>query len=121
MKYLSSPYSSPDARMMEERFRQACRCAAHFMRAGITVLSPIAASHPLVLHGNLPQTDQRFWASHNEEWLMHCNALWVLMLPGWRESIGIRREMEHAESLGLPIKYVTWEGYNLLDTPPEDD
>jgi hypothetical protein len=117
MIYLSSPYSHSDKWMMEERFRAVCRAAAHFLRSGINAYSPITYSHPLVLHGLLPQMDQAFWAPFNEQWLLKCTALWVLMLPGWRESIGIRREMEHAESLGLPIKYVVWDTFDVLDEP----
>lgn len=51
MIYLASPYTHSDVHVREWRFREACRAAAALLRAGITVFSPIAHSHPIAAFG----------------------------------------------------------------------
>ena len=31
----------------------------------------------------------------------------VLTLPGWKESKGIKRELEYARDKGIPVEYIT--------------
>jgi nucleoside 2-deoxyribosyltransferase len=102
MIYLASPYHS-DAAIREQRFRAACRAAAALLREGKTVVSPIAHSHPLVEHG-LPTTWE-FWRRYNVEYLQRCDALIVLTLDGWQESVGVQAEIRIAGGLGKPISF----------------
>ena len=105
MIYLASPYSHPDPVVREQRFHAACRAAAALLRAGGAVYSPIAHSHPLVEHG-LP-TDWAFWEPRNREHLERCDEVVVLMLDGWQASTGVAAEIQIAEGLGKPVRYVT--------------
>jgi hypothetical protein len=36
-------------------------------------------------------------------------SLMVLMLQGWRESEGVKAEVQMAQALGIPIDYESWE------------
>ena len=38
--------------------------------------------------------------------LSACNELVVLMLPGWREGVGVQVEIDLALELDLPIRYL---------------
>lgn len=107
MIYLASPYSHPDPAVREERYRAACRAAATLLLAGQPVYSPIAHSHPLVAYG-LP-ADWSFWQRHDREMLARCDEVLVLMLPGWRESVGVREEVRLACELGKPVGYLAPE------------
>jgi len=104
MIYLASPYTHPDPAVREARFRAACRQAAEMLRCGIPVFSPIAYTHPIAAHGLPPEWD--FWADYDRAFLEMCSDVWVLMLDGWRESKGVRAEIEIAVGLGKPVMYV---------------
>jgi hypothetical protein len=104
MIYLASPYSHPDPAVREQRFRDACRAAVTLMRKGRFIFSPIAHSHSLAEFG-LPG-DWDFWERIDREHLWRCDRLVVLMLDGWRESVGVQAEIEIAEKLGLPVEYL---------------
>lgn len=104
MIYLASPYTHPDYRVRQWRFRQACRAAADLLRAGVSVFSPIAHSHPIACCG-VP-TNWEFWSKVDREYLTRCDVLAVLTLPGWRESVGVQAEMKLAVELHLPVVFV---------------
>lgn len=104
MIYLASPYSHPNPAVREQRFRTACRLAAAFARAGVVVFSPIVHSHPLVEHG-LP-TGWAFWQRWDRAYLERCDEVVVLMLDGWKESVGVQAEMRVARELGKPIRFL---------------
>lgn len=107
MIYLASPYSHPDPAVREERYRAACHAAAALLLAGQPVFSPIAHSHPLVDYG-LP-ADWSFWQRYDRELLARCDEVVVLMLAGWRESVGVREEIRIARELGKPVRYLVPE------------
>ncbi len=116
MIYLASPYTHSDVHVRDWRFREACRAAATLLRAGITVFSPIAHSHPIAQFG-MP-TNWEFWSQVDREYLARCDALAVLTLPGWRESVGVQAEIGFARELGLPVVFVTPSELDAEDREP---
>ncbi|HUQ71568.1 MAG TPA: DUF1937 family protein [Planctomycetaceae bacterium] len=108
MIYLASPYSHPDLSVREQRFRDVCRAVIQLLHAGETVFSPIAHSHALAEHG-LP-TDWSFWERHDRDHLSRCDEIIVLMLDGWRESVGVVAEIQIARELGKPVRYLVPDG-----------
>ena len=107
MIYLASPYSHPDHAVREWRFREACRAAAKLMREGHAVFSPIAHSHCICAYG-LP-TDWRFWEPFDRFQLQWCDEVFILMLDGWRESVGVQKEIQIAKEFGKRVRYVSPE------------
>lgn len=105
MIYLASPYTHPDNEVRQWRFCEACRAAAALLRAGVTVFSPIAHSHPIARFG-MP-TSWAFWSQVDREYLSRCDVLAVLTLAGWRESVGVQAEIKLAREMGLPVVYVS--------------
>lgn len=112
--YLASPYSHPDAAVREQRFRSVCCATAEMIRAGQLIFSPIVHSHPLVDYGMPAEWD--FWQKHDREYLSRCDELLVLMLPGWRESVGVQAEIRMAEEMGKPIRYIAWDEDSTKET-----
>lgn len=104
MIYLARPYSHPDPAVRQERFAAACRAAAELIRRGHVVFSPVAHSHAIAQHG-LP-LDWRFWSRHDRRYLEACDEVAVLMLDGWRESVGVRAEIAIARELDKPVRYL---------------
>lgn len=102
--YLASPYSHPNPAVRQARFEAACRAAAKLFKDGHHVISPVVYTHPIAQHG-LP-LDWAFWQSFDRHLLEMCDELWVLTLPGWRESRGVLAEVRLASESGKPVRYV---------------
>lgn len=105
MIYLASPYSHPDPAVEHSRYDQACKAAAHFIKRGYPVISPIAHSHVLhVTYGC--GGDWETWAEIDRALVAASDEMWVLKLDGWKDSVGIWKEIDLAEGLGITVKYV---------------
>lgn len=100
--YLASPYSHPDFAVRERRYREAQHAAVAIMRDGYVVYSPIVHSHPL--SEIMPPRDHEFWMQQCLPLLAGASHLVVLTIDGWHESVGVRKEMDIAESLGMPVR-----------------
>ena len=112
MIYLASPYSHRDPAMRQMRFNDACRAAAHLIRQGYAVFSPIAHGHSICRYG-LP-TDWRFWEPIVRQHLECSEEVVVLMLDGWRESVGVHAEIRIAGECGRPVRYLAQDA---VDSP----
>jgi hypothetical protein len=105
LTYLASPYTHPRAHVRVKRYQQVCIAAGRLLGRGEFVFSPIAHSHPIALVHNLP-TDWRFWAEYCRATLGRCSKVAVLMLDGWRESVGVSAEIKLAGELGIAVEYL---------------
>ena len=105
MIYLASPYSHQKRLVRFARFMAVCSHAAEMMQEGALVFSPIAHGHPIAepFDVDLPGD---YWPRHNRATIYACEALHVLRLPGWKESEGIKREVEVAQERDLKIIHV---------------
>jgi Domain of unknown function (DUF1937) len=112
--YLASPYSHPSADVRQQRFEAVCYHAATMMREGLMIFSPIAHMHSIAVFDDLPK-DFTFYATWNELMISRCDELYVLMLDGWRESIGVTAEIEIARRLEKPISYARLVPYRVRD------
>lgn len=110
--YLASPYTSPHPEVREQRYRAACRATAALIRAGAVVFSPICHSHALAEHG-LPN-QWSFWERFDRAYLERCDLLVVLMLDGWKTSVGVQAEIAIARQLGKPVSYLEAPGSPTL-------
>lgn len=105
MIYLASPYSHPDPSVRVARFHAACKAAADLMVKGHVVFSPIAHSHPIAMAGDLP-LGWEYWEAFDRQMLSICSGVFVLQLPGWEESKGLKAELALAEEMGIPVVYL---------------
>ena len=101
--YIASPYGDEDADLMQRRFDQVCATAARLMREGLSVLSPIAHSHPIAQYG-LPK-GWDYWQEIDLMLLKRCDGLIVVMIEGWDDSRGVLAEIDWAAEHGMPIRY----------------
>ena len=101
--YLACPYSHPDPRVREERFHQVTAVAAHLTHLGYSVFSPITYGHTLAQFANLDQSWQ-FWQDFCLGWIDWANELWILPLPGYDSSTGVKHETDYARCRGLTVK-----------------
>ena len=113
MIYLASPFTHVDPAIRQQRFEAACRAAAALICRGQTVFSPIAHSHAICRYG-VP-LDWQFWQRHDRRYLDVCDEVVVLMLDGWRESIGVQAEITIARELGKPVTFLAVVGQTVED------
>jgi nucleoside 2-deoxyribosyltransferase len=102
--YLCSPFTHHDPEVRQTRFEAACRAAAELTRQGKTVFAPVVHSYAIAKYG-LPD-DWKFWARHDRQFIEACDEVVVLTLDGWRESVGVKAEIEIARELGKPVTFV---------------
>lgn len=105
--YMASVYTQ-FPRGLEQAYIEASKCAAMLLRRGMNVFSPIAHSHPIAIYGAIDAVDHDFWMRLDKAILDECDALLVVMMPGWRDSRGIKAEIEHAKESGKQIVFYSW-------------
>ncbi len=109
--YLASPYSDNDPAVVEARYAAALQVVRSLLARGRLVYSPIVYGHVISADGGVPTTWET-WAAFDSEVLSRCDMVYVLMLPGWMASRGVRAEIREAERLGIPVRYVYQEDLN---------
>lgn len=103
--YLACPYSHPDRAVRVARFEAANRAAGLLMSRGMLVFSPISHTHPIAECCDLP-LGWEFWHAYDRVFIEHANAIYVLCIDGWMESVGVQAELEIARELGLAVHHV---------------
>ena len=101
--YLASPYSHEYKEIEQERFELACKYTELPISQGFMVFSPIVHCHPLRTSIG---TTALAWIQYNKTMLRFASELWVLRLPGWEDSKGIKAEIEFSRMLGQTYQYV---------------
>ena len=105
MIYLASPYSSDRAL----NFKLVEQATATMLQQGHLIFSPIVHCHEIAEKYSLP-TDYKFWEAYATGMLTRANELWVLQIPGWRESLGVQSEIIHARRCQIPVYTVNITG-----------
>ena len=104
--YLAAPYSHKDFAIRERRYLYTTQAANRLIRQGLLVFSPVTHGHVIARLGGL-DGEFAFWEEHCLSFLRHwAQALYVLTLPGWKESIGVAAELAEADNLGLPVSFI---------------
>lgn len=128
--YLASPYTHPNFAVREARFVEACFFNGWVMnhQRHIYFYSPIVHCHPISRRCTLPG-EWEFWAEFDECLISRCQELWILCLPGWTKSTGVKAERKLAEKFGIPVRFVLLHPeqpedsplrYETVDSEPED-
>lgn len=106
ISYLAVPYSHPDRATRIYRFEKANQITGDLMRSGIPVYSPISHTHPICeAMGDVPFTWD-YWEAYDRLFIENSDLLYVAMLDGWQESKGVQAEIQIAQELEIPIKYL---------------
>ena len=101
--YLACPFSHTLKSVQEARFDEVNKKAAELMEEGHIVFSHISHSVPINAHFR-DEKDLDFWLRQDLPMLEMCDEVWVLALPGWVDSKGVKAEMEHAGIHRKPIR-----------------
>lgn len=102
LAYLATPYTKYEPGI-EQAFIDASKLAAKLLQAGIKVYSPIAHCHPIAVHGKLDPLDVKLWIAFDESMMSASSVLVVALMQGWRQSYGVKHEMEFFDRARKPI------------------
>lgn len=103
--YLASPYSLYNGGI-EAAYIEACKQTAILIRAGVPVLSPIAATHGPAIYGKINPKDHSIWLPLDRHYMEAAKGLIVCMMDGWNESLGMAYEIDYFERARKPIVYM---------------
>lgn len=119
--YLSNPYNGTEAEK-DERADICKQVCFHFIRQGISVLSPIVHNHAMYKHPAITKTIDNFSVTERFEFIMafdlnilqQAKAMLLLKLPGWEKSRGVAYEIEYCHEHNIPIIETDLESYQTL-------
>lgn len=104
--YLASPYTHKHKDIMALRYTKALHSTAEILSKGYLVFSPIVHNHLIAVEHILPK-DYAFWKDYSDSFLHNwAEAIVVLRLYNWEESIGVRAEIDLAQEKKLPVYYL---------------
>lgn len=102
--YLAIPYTGIE----EKSFEIANKVAGELIKEGHVVFSPISMCHPIAVTCGLP-TEYKYWREFDYAYLKFCDKLIVVTLDGWRDSMGVTKEIQIAKDLLKPIDFINPE------------
>jgi hypothetical protein len=111
--YLASPYSHDDPSVQFTRFIENSEVAARLFQEGVIVFAPIIQSPCMSHYGNLKDTDWDTWARFDKAIIAQSKGIYVINLPGWRESVGVTAEMHYARLKGIPCYLIDYKTLEL--------
>lgn len=112
MYYLAAPYTDPNELIRKERVRTADMVAAALMEQhGFCIYSPLTHSQAVVPFLSMETIqDHNFWMRQCLPMVKAASALLLLELDGWKESKGVKMEVDAAKALMMPIYRVLPHG-----------
>ena len=102
--YIACPYSGTSAQRAL-RFEQTEEYVAELIKEGNCAVSPIVHCHGMSIKYNMP-SDYEFWKEYCITLLKGCSVMYVYMLDGWQDSVGVTDEIRTAWLHGIPISYI---------------
>lgn len=120
MIYIASNYTSHLVQLEEWRYRQVLAYTARLLRNRQWCYSPIVHCHELAKAHQLP-TDYAYWMDYNKHVIDRCSELFVLALPDWGLSKGVRAEIDWWEKMRGALKpsaFINWGPSDYTDPYP---
>jgi hypothetical protein len=101
--YLASPYSDSDRDIEHWRYARVLEACAIIFKEMVPVYSPIIHWHHVAELHDLPK-DANFWKRQNRFQLEVSSEVWVLKIPGFNKSVGVKWEVSIADELHIPVR-----------------
>ncbi len=106
--YVASPYSSGDPEQIQNNYEMVTEFVAMLVSMGYIAISPITYGHTLLDYQDMPK-DYGFCKHFCIGLLKKSDAILVLKLPGWEDSVGVQDEMDFARKNHIEVY--------LIDSP----
>ena len=112
--YLATPYSKYPLGI-EQAYLDAAKMTALLMEHKVFVFSPIVHTHTPAKYTTGNPLTSDYWFSLDEKYIMLSKGIIVCKMKGWEESEGIKKEVELANKLKLPVIYADYMVVPKLD------
>ena len=103
--YVATPFSKYSDGLAAA-YEDACQVVGDLLRYNINAFSPIVHSYGISEHANIDPLDHKFWMRVDKPYMEKCDALIVMQLDGWDESVGIGMEIKAFREAGKPIHFI---------------
>lgn len=114
--YLANPYGHKDKTIEDKRVKQITEVAGSLIRYGIANNTKINILSPVIHNSHINKVnnfnrDERMYVFMNFDFdmLARAGAMIVIMLDGWKESMGVTKEIEFCKENNIPIHYFTFD------------
>lgn len=106
MIYLAAPYTSPDMDTRNWRYHRAKNALFHLWDSGLPAVCPVVLGHDYERRqkSGPKEMPHEFWMVMARAQLSSCTCLYLLTLPGWQESAGVKAEVQLAVGMGRPVQ-----------------
>lgn len=101
--YLASPYSHNDPAVMRQRYEAARDFTVKWIKRDLLLFSPIVYGYCMEAQIG---TDYKSWQTFNDNMIASSMQVWVLQIPGWRDSLGVEHECKYAVEIGKPLHFI---------------
>lgn len=105
MIYVAAPYNHLDSSVVQLRIEQLYEYLGILMMDGNHATSPLFMHEIVTRFKDIP-TSYTYWETYCLHTLNLCDEMYVLKLPGWESSKGVRAEIDFCERNLIPITYV---------------
>lgn len=105
--YIASPFSSTNKAVERFRYNEVTRISAKlYYKYPHAFILPITQSYQLKKHE--PRLGGSFarWRDVDLKFISVSDEVWVVMLDGWKDSIGVIAEIEYANKIGKIVRYL---------------
>lgn len=108
--YIALAYSHKDPAVVEQRVGQYLDLDALMIEAGNVTVSPIA-KHFILNRGRPIPGDWQYWQNYSCTLLKKCDLMVIATdIDGWKESTGVKGEVQFALMFNIDIKGVDSKG-----------
>lgn len=121
MIYLATPYTATDLATRNWRYNRAKDALFTLWDQHYPAVCPIVLGHEYEQRqrGGPRELPHDLWMVMAQVQLVACTQVWVLTLPGWDQSKGVRDEVRLAHSLGKGVQgyapFAQCEDYSGLE------
>jgi hypothetical protein len=105
IEYLAIPYTHNNVFVKHFRAEVSNYIASELTKQGRIIFAPISAWHHIAMKYGLPG-DFEYWKKLDEQFICASKKVIVVMLDGWKESSGIKLEIDIANKYGIDIEYL---------------
>ena len=105
--YITAPFWHDDYDIRHLRYNCVTQAAGKLIETGESIFSPITHSYMFKLKGNLDKWSHDDMLSFDKAILENASKIYILTLPGWKESKGINMELIFAAGCN-PAKEIVY-------------
>lgn len=114
--YIATPYSKY-FNGLDAAYVCACRLCAGLINRGLSIYSPIVATHGIAIHGGIDPLDHSIWLDFDLRMMRAADVLIVAQMQGWRESFGVSQEIKFFKNADKPILYLNCTTFTFANEP----